>query len=181
MRGPGGGGGGAQGAPDGEEEPGAPDAAGGRAPRDTSTDRVAGGALLALASAVALEARTFRVVFLTDPLGPRALPLLVAAVMAGCGLVLLRRPGPVPAWPRRGGLLRAAGGALVFGIYALLLEPLGFGVATTAAVAALGVLFGAPPLRGLAAGAVVSAALWLLFVWGLGIPLPTGPFGGGGG
>lgn len=139
-----------------------------------STDRIAGALLLALALAVALQARTFRVAFLTDPLGPRALPLLVAALLAACALVLLRRPGPGSPWPGARGLGRAGGGAAVFALYGLLLEPLGFGAATTAAVAGLGILFGGRPLRTLVAGLVVSGALWLLFVLALGIPLPLG-------
>lgn len=144
------------------------------------TDRVAGGLLLALAVAVALEARTFRVAFLTDPLGPRALPLLVAVMLAGCALVLLRKPGPDPRWPGRAGLVRAVGGAAVFALYGLLLEALGFGVATTGAVAGLGVLFGGAPLRSLLSGVAVSTALWILFVLALGIPLPLGTLLGGG-
>jgi putative tricarboxylic transport membrane protein len=152
----------------------------GRGASRLSTDRVAGGALLILAVSVALEARNFRVAFLTDPVGPRALPLLVAAMLAACAIVLLRRPGPEPRWPGRPGLLRAAGGAAVFTLYGLLLEPLGFGVATTGAVAGLGVLFGGSPIRSLVAGVVVSTALWVLFVVALGIPLPLGAILGGG-
>lgn len=149
--------------------------AGGGGPKGLpGTDRTAALLLLALAAVVAWHSRTFRVAFLTDPLGPRALPLLAAGVLAVCGVVLLRRPGPEPAWPGRAGLARAARGAAVFALYGLLLEPLGFGVATTGAVAGLGILFGGRPRRTLLAGAVVSGALWLLFVVALGIPLPLG-------
>jgi putative tricarboxylic transport membrane protein len=139
-----------------------------------STDRVAGLFLLALAVVVAVQGRTFRVAFLTDPLGPRALPWLVAGMLGGAAVVLIRRPGPEAVWPRRAGLLRAAGGAAVFFLYGLLLTPLGFGTTTAAAVAGMGILFGGPPLRSLASGLVVTGALWLLFVFALGIPLPIG-------
>jgi len=138
------------------------------------TDRVAGILLVLLGAVVALEARTFRVAFLTDPLGPRALPLLVAGLLALCGLVLIRRPGPEPAWPRSAGLLRGAAGAGVFLLYSLLMQPLGFGASTAAAVAGLGLLFGGPPRRVLVVGLVTTALLWFLFVPLLGIPLPMG-------
>lgn len=138
------------------------------------TDRVAGILLLLLGGSVALEARTFRVAFLTDPLGPRALPLLVAGLLGACGLVLLRRPGPEPAWPRAQGLLRGSAGAGVFLVYSLLMQPLGFGASTVGAVAGLGILFGGPPRRVLVTGIVTTVLLWLLFVPLLGIPLPTG-------
>lgn len=153
-----------------------PDAGPGGSPRSPMlrTDRVAGILLLLLGAVVALEARTFRVAFLTDPLGPRALPLLVAGLLALCGLVLIRRPGPEPAWPRSAGLLRGAAGAAVFLLYSLLMQPLGFGASTVAAVAGLGLLFGGPPRRVLVVGLVTTALLWLLFVPLLGIPLPMG-------
>lgn len=138
------------------------------------TDRVAGILLLLLGGSVAIEARTFRVAFLTDPLGPRALPLLVAGLLAACGLALLRRPGPEPAWPRAPGLFRGAAGAGVFLVYSLLMQPLGFGPSTVGAVAGLGILFGGPPRKVLLTGVVTTLLLWLLFVPLLGIPLPVG-------
>lgn len=138
------------------------------------TDRVAGMLLILLGAVVALEARTFRVAFLTDPLGPRALPLLVAGLLVVCGLVLLRRPGPEPAWPRAAGLIRGTAGAAVFLLYGLLMQPLGFGASTVAAVAGLGLLFGGPPRKVLLTGVVTTLLLWLLFVPLLGIPLPIG-------
>jgi len=139
-----------------------------------ASDRIAGGLLVALGALVAWEARTFRVAFLTDPVGPRALPLLVAALLAGGGLVLLLRPSPGRPWPEGGALVRVGAAALVFALYSMLLEPIGFALTTPLAVSALGILFRGPPLRTLITGISVTVILWLLFALALGIPLPGG-------
>jgi putative tricarboxylic transport membrane protein len=123
---------------------------------------------------VALEATTFDVGFLTDPVGPKALPLLAAAIFVGAGLVLGARGGAPRAWPSAGVLLRMAAATAVFGSYALVLAPMGFVVATTAAMAALSLLFGGPWRKSVGSAGALSVALWYLFVWVLGLPLPLG-------
>jgi putative tricarboxylic transport membrane protein len=142
--------------------------------RSDLTDRVAGGALAVLGVGVALEASTFDVAFLTDPVGPKALPLLSAAIFLVAGVVLLVRGGEPRSWPSGAVLKRMGAAAAVFGGYAFLLAPLGFVVATTAAVGALSLLFGGPWRRSLASAGALSVVLWYLFVWVLGLPLPLG-------
>lgn len=138
------------------------------------TDRVTGALLLLLGLAVGAEATTFDVFFMTDPVGPKALPFLSALVLAGSGTLLLARPGPGPTWPARKVLVRMGGALVAFGAYAALLAPLGFVVATTATVGALSVLFDGPRKKSLGAAFALSSALWYLFVWLLGLPLPLG-------
>ncbi len=142
--------------------------------RADRTDRFAGGVLVALGVGVALEASTFDVAFLTDPVGPKALPLLSAAIFFTAGMILLVRGGEPRVWPTGAVLLRMGAAAAVFGGYALLLAPLGFVVATTAAVGALSMLFGGPWRKSLGSAATLSVVLWYLFVWALGLPLPLG-------
>ncbi|MGD8321425.1 MAG: tripartite tricarboxylate transporter TctB family protein [Gemmatimonadota bacterium] len=138
------------------------------------TDRVAGGILVLLGIAVGAEASTFEVAFLTDPVGPKALPYLAAAIFVVAGAVLLTRPGVRRSWPRRGVLLRMGGAVVAFGAYAAVLAPLGFTVSTTLAVGTLSVLFGGPWRRSFGAALTLSVVLWYLFVWVLGLPLPLG-------
>lgn len=140
----------------------------------TRTDRVAGIIVALLGVAVGAEATTFDVLFRTDPVGPKVLPMLAAAIFVGSGLVLAARPGPGAPWPERPALLRMAGAVAAFGVYAALLTPLGFVVATTATVSALSILFGAPWKKAVTAALVLSVVLWYLFVWVLGLPLPLG-------
>jgi putative tricarboxylic transport membrane protein len=65
--------------------------------------------------------------------------------------------------------------SLVF--WSILMPIIGFVPTTTVEIAFLGRLFGARPLPGLVVGLVVSAALWLLFGFALGLPLPLGVWG----
>lgn len=140
----------------------------------TRTDRVAGVLVAALGLAVGAEATTFDVLFRTDPVGPKLLPMLAAAVFVGSGLYLAARPGPSRGWPARSTLIRMAGAVAAFGVYAALLAPLGFVVATTATVAALSILYGGPWRKAVTAALILSVVLWYLFVWPLGLPLPLG-------
>lgn len=152
-----------------------PIAPGGRADGSTGrTDRIVGALLSALGLAVGAEATTFDVFFLTDPVGPKALPMLSAAIFVGAGLTLMARPKATPPWPGRPTLFRMLGAVLAFGVYAALLGPLGFVVATTATVSSLSLLFGGPVRRSVGAALGLSVALWYLFVWALGLPLPLG-------
>ena len=140
----------------------------------TRTDRFTGAALGLLGAAVALEATTFDVLFLTDPVGPKALPMLAAGILVASGAMLLARPGIGGAWPGRSVLVRMVGAVAAFGAYAGLLAPLGFVLSTTATVASLSMLFGGPWRKSVGAAAVLSVTLWYLFVWLLGLPLPLG-------
>ena len=140
----------------------------------TRTDRVSGIVLATLGVAVGAEATTFDVLFLTDPVGPKALPLLSAVIFVGAGLTLALRPGIGGSWPPRQTLVRMAGALAAFGVYAALLAPLGFVVATTLTVASLSLLFDGPWKKSLGAALTLSVVLWYLFVWVLGLTLPLG-------
>lgn len=157
-------------------------------PRSPTSDRLAGALLVALGAAAAAEASTFDVAFLTDPVGPKALPYLAAAilVLAG-GRVALRagvaaararparahEPG-LPEAPGRARLPRIAAAAGAFLAYAAVLPWLGFFASTTLVVALLSELYGAPRPHGLLAAALLTGTLWVLFVHLLGLPLPAG-------
>lgn len=137
-------------------------------------DRLAGAALVAVALAAAFHARTFTVAFLTDPVGPRAIPWVAAALLAVGGALIAVRPGPEPIWPAPHRQRRIGLAVVTFLAYALLLHALGFFVTTTLAVAALAVLFGGRPLRSLLAAAGFAAALYVVFVYGFALSLPAG-------
>ena len=138
------------------------------------TDRVGGLVLLATAAAIAIEARTFNVKFLTDPLGPKALPFFVAGLVGLGGLLLVIRPDTEPVWPAGRIWFRLVAALVSFTVYAFLLAPLGFLVSTTLVVAALSLVFAGPPGRSLASAAVLSGVMYLVFVYGLGLSLPLG-------
>lgn len=137
----------------------------------TTGDRRAGLATLLVAVAIGLEALTFGTTFPTDPLGPKAFPLVSAVLLASGGAWVLLSPGARRTVPLPGAVWVAAAS---FVLYALLLEPLGFFVATLLEFVVLALLFGGRPLRSTIAGAAFVGALYVLFVHGLGLVLPVG-------
>ena len=137
-------------------------------------DRVAAAGLLVLAALIVLEARTFTVGFLADPLGPRAVPYLVAGFLAASGLLICIKPGPDPVWPPMSVWRRVSMSVTALGVYALLIDPLGFMLATVSVVSVLSLIFGGRLKQSLTSALVFTGALYLLFVYLLGIPLPAG-------
>jgi putative tricarboxylic transport membrane protein len=140
------------------------------------SDRIAGAGFLALAIWIWAAAGSFQQSF-GDPVGPAAFPRLVAAPMALCALVMIAAPDLEPVWPRGRALMRQGGALAALLLYPALLVPLGFPLATLAAVAALARTLGAGWGRGAAAGAAMGVGLWLVFDAGLGLPLPLLPGG----
>ena len=139
-----------------------------------SNDRTAGSVLLLLAALVSLEARTYIVGFLTDPVGPRAVPFLVAGLLAVAGVWLIVGPGVDKPWPVGGVWKRIGFAVFVLVIYAILIDTLGFFVTTTLAVTGLSLTFGGPLRSSALAGAAFAVCVYVLFVYLLGIPLPIG-------
>lgn len=137
-------------------------------------DRAPGVVIALLGLAAGLEATTFDVRFLTDPVGPKALPMLVAAILVLAGARAALLPDHVAAWPDRSLVLKLVGAAVAFLLYPLALPVVGFFASTTLVVAVLSWLYGAPWVKGAAAAAALSGALWLLFVRVLALPLPIG-------
>jgi putative tricarboxylic transport membrane protein len=136
--------------------------------------RITAVGLVLVGLAVALEASTFNVNFLTDPLGPKALPWLVAALFSVSGLALGASTPTAEPQPPAGRRRPVAGAATVFLAWSLTLAPLGFVISTPLAVAALARLFGGDWKRGLLTGALLTTLLWLLFALALALPLPQG-------
>lgn len=130
--------------------------------------------LLMTGAAIGLEATTFDVAFMTDPVGPKALPLLVAAMLMAAGLVALLRPDTEPQLPDAPAVARMGGAVLAFLAYAAALPFLGFFTATMLVVTALSLLYRGPPVGSAVAAAALSGGLWLLFVRVLSLPLPVG-------
>ncbi len=143
--------------------------------------RAAALALVSLGFVALVLARDFTVAFPTDPLGPRAFPWLAAGLLVVCGVWTTLRAKPHPGEGPSAPPARAWLALLSFPAFALALDPLGFVAATTLEFGLLARLFGGRWTAGLGVGALFSVALFLLFVQGLGLPLPTGGWIPGGG
>ncbi len=138
------------------------------------TDRVPGVVLTGVGLAIGLEATGFDVAFLTDPVGPKALPFVAAVGLVLAGAHQARRPVGGTRWPERATLARMGLGSAALIVYGLALPWLGFLISTTAVVASLSHLFGASPRRGLPAALALTVGLWIVFVRVLALPLPFG-------
>ncbi len=136
--------------------------------------RVPAVVLLALALAYGYEAARIPYAFSSDPLGPRAFPLLLAGLLTLLALAWLVRPGRADPWPRGLLLLECVGLVALAFLAAWLFDRAGFLSATGLLATGVAVLFGATPLRAVATGVGLALFWWVVFVWGLRIPLPTG-------
>ncbi len=158
-------------------------------------DRWLGGVLVALGVSIAATAHGFSIGFLVDPLGPKALPFLVAGlfVLGGSSILVQSRRtdragsiggdqgleagmepegesqngGEKAVWKQVGSVGILLGMAALFPI-------LGFLLPTILATAGLARLFGSRWLQGLAVGVVLGLGLYVLFAWGFDLDLPVG-------
>jgi len=143
------------------------------------TDRITGLVLIALALWYGLEASRLKSGFGSGPVGPKAFPLMLAITLGIIALFLLIRVDPNPrglpprTWANFGMVIAS------FLVYAYLLAPAGFILATTLETGFVSQRFGAKPWQALVTGLISSLALYALFVFALGIPLPPGRLFGG--
>lgn len=135
------------------------------------TDRLAGICFFLLAAGYVWLSAGYTAGF-GDPLGPAIFPRVIGIPATLLGLSLMIWPRHNAIWVGPAGLLRqAAALGLLLG-YALLLEPVGFVPSTFAAVLGLGLLMGAPPVRGLLTAGIAAPGLYILFDRLMGLPLP---------
>ncbi|WP_019560098.1 MULTISPECIES: tripartite tricarboxylate transporter TctB family protein [Caldimonas] len=143
-------------------------------------DRVLGVFALLLAALLTWQGWGLEAPFSYEPVGPRAFPLLLAAVMALCGLWLLVR-GRERAEPNpRGANARIATMAALVAGYAAVFVSLGFIVSTALMAVFVGRLFGGRWHQCAIGGVGLGLGLYLLFDKVFDVVLPTGllSFGG---
>lgn len=129
---------------------------------------------LLLCAWLAVLAWGFQAPFAYDPVGPRAYPLLLLALMGAGSLWLVYKPGMLE---QRLSLPAAARSALCVAVllaYALTFEPLGFVLSTALATFALGLLFTGRPLPCAISAVAMGVLLYVLFDLLLDVPLPLG-------
>lgn len=145
-----------------------------------ASDRIFGLVALMVALAYIASATQIQTSFLSDPVGPKAFPMLVGAVAALCGLVLVVRPDPDPEWPdvRTWGSLLIAVVVLIG--YAYALKPMGFLIPTAITAAILSYQISPRAVPAALSGLGLSTGLFVLFKFALGlslVPFPKGIIG----
>jgi len=141
------------------------------------SDRIFGVIGLLLAAFYAWQATLIQESFIQDPVGPKAFPILIAAVLAVSSLVFVMKPDPAPDWPAAGRLFEIAVSVAVMIAYSLALPEAGFVVSTAVAAAFLSWRLGAQPVFALIAGVAIAVGIYAIFHLILGLSLSEGPWG----
>jgi len=141
------------------------------------TDRIFGAAAVLLAIAMYWATGQIEESFIQDPLGPKAFPTVIAAVMGASGLFMIIRPDASPHWPHFAKLAELAITIGVLVAYAQLLPIAGFVLATAVATAYLCWRLGANARQSVIGGIVIAGGIHLVRKHLLGINLAKGPWG----
>lgn len=138
------------------------------------SDRILGATCVVGAAAMAWAARSYVAPFSYEPVGPRAFPLLLAALLAAGGVWLLIKPGLDDKWLRNAPIAALALTIASIFAYALLYQRLGFTVATALVSVPIGMAFGGSWWKSLIGGIALGFLLFFAFDRLLDIVLPTG-------
>lgn len=141
------------------------------------SDRILGGICVALAAFYIWGATQIQLSFISDPVGPRTFPIIIAVLVGLSGLVILLRPDPEPEWPAICRFVEIAAAVVVLVAYAQLLPELGFVISTAFAAAFLSWRLGAGSFQAMIAGILIAVGIYVVFHLILGLSLARGPFG----
>lgn len=138
------------------------------------SDRIVAAMLLALALVFGIQAWAYVPIGFTDHLGARIFPLAVALFIIPLTLVLFFGRHVAGSWPsaRAWRVVFLALSVLV--VYALVIEFVGFIIATMGVFVVYGMLYGARWWKTVISGVVAALVLYFLFVWALDMYLPLG-------
>jgi putative tricarboxylic transport membrane protein len=140
-----------------------------------ASDRIFGLVMLIVALAAIAGATQFDTPFLSDPVGGKTFPVLIAGLTAICAAWMIWKPDADPDWPRGGALLRIAAATAVMVGYAYSLKPLGFLIPTAVAAGALSWMIRPNLPRAVLAGLGLSGGLFVIFKFGLKLGLVALP------
>lgn len=143
----------------------------------TLNDRLLGVAALLFAAFLTWFGHDLEAPFAYEPVGPAAFPLLLALVIALCGVWLVFKGGnDVPA-NAPGANLRIATMVATLAAYGFFFQWLGFIVSTALMSAVVGRLFGGTWLKSAVGGVLLAIALFFLFDKAMDVVLPAGLLG----
>ncbi|MCU9848077.1 tripartite tricarboxylate transporter TctB family protein [Defluviimonas sp. WL0024] len=134
-------------------------------------DRIFGLVVILVALAYVASATQIQVSFLADPVGSKTFPYIIGTIGAICGLYMVIRPDPDPEWPDLPTLGRLGFALLALVAYAYMLKPLGFLIPTAIVAAILSYQISPRPLPAILSGLGLSAGLYVVFKFLLGLSL----------
>lgn len=141
------------------------------------SDRIFGVVGLLLAIGFAFAALAIEESFLSDAVGPKAFPLIIAAVLGLSSISIALKPDASPTWPDLSRLVEIAAAVVVMVLYAELLPVIGFVFATALAAAYLTWRLGSGPIASVLTGVGTSVGIYAVFHLVLGLSLARGPLG----
>lgn len=141
------------------------------------SDRIFGVFGLLLAIGYAMSAFAIEESFLSDAVGPKAFPLIIATIFGLSSLAIALRPDPEPQWPSLMRLVEIMAAVVIMILYAEFLPVLGFVAATAVAAAYLSWRLGSAPIESVLVGIGSSIGIYVVFHLLLGLSLARGPWG----
>ncbi|KAA2316285.1 tripartite tricarboxylate transporter TctB family protein [Pseudooceanicola sediminis] len=141
------------------------------------SDRIFGAVGLLIAIGFAFAAMAIEESFLSDAVGPKAFPLIIAAVLGLSSVAIALRPDDSPEWPSLGRLTEILAAAVVMILYAEMLPVIGFVIATVVAAAYLTWRLGSGLIGSVLTGLGTSIGIYVIFHLVLGLSLARGPLG----
>ena len=141
------------------------------------SDRIFGAVGLLLALLFAYSSLQIEESFLSDAVGPKAFPLIIAAILGISSLAIILKPEAEPHWPDLGRFVEIAASIVVMILYAELLPDIGFVICTAVASAYLTWRLGSTPIQSLVVGITISVSIYIIFHLVFGLSLAKGPFG----
>lgn len=131
--------------------------------------------MIVVALGYILSATQIQTSFISDPVGPRIFPYMIAGVVILCSLVMILRPDPEAHWPAPAMVLKLGVSLAILVGYAYTIRPLGFILPTVVASAGLSYLISPRPLPAALAGLGLGVGLFVLFKMVLGLGLVAFP------
>jgi putative tricarboxylic transport membrane protein len=140
-------------------------------------DRIFGLVMIVVALGYFLSATQIQTSFISDPVGPRIFPYLIAGVTILCALAMILQPDPDTHWPGLAMTLQLGIALAVLVGYGLTIGTLGFIIPTAVAAAVLSYQINPRPLPAVLTGIGLSIGLFVLFRYILGLGLVAWPRG----
>ncbi len=140
-------------------------------------DRKLGAFALALAAFLAWYGYDLKAAFSYEPIGPRAFPLMVSAIIAVCGLILTIKGGNRVEPNSGGASARIWLMIAILSGYAATFQLLGFIISTALMTVLVARLFGGTWLKALVGGIGMGILFFIIFDRLLDVVLPAGVLG----
>jgi putative tricarboxylic transport membrane protein len=115
--------------------------------------------------------------FIQDPLGPRAFPYIVAALMVTSCLAMVLRPDLDPDWPGPKKTLELLAVIAAMVIYVMALPIVGYLISSAALCAVLIRRLGGNTKQSVIGGGITSGLTFMIFAYGLQLSIARGPWG----